>query len=224
MQHPVALVDDHHLVRTGLASMVNGLGGYRVMMEAGHGGELIDALNGAAKHATERPALAIVDLNMPVMDGYETLKWLRIHEPDILTLALTFDAADDAMVKAVRSGARGFILKSARPAQLKQALDALVNTGYYYTDEVHAALVRESGDAVADDRLRERILGRLTDREVEFLMLVCSEEEPTYESIAKTMGVHRRTVDNYRTQLFDKLNVKSKTGLVICAMRWGLIK
>ena len=101
-EHSVALVDDHHLMRSGLVATVNALGGYHVTIEAGNGKELIDALHGA-----ELPAIAIVDLNMPVMDGYETIAWLRANAPSVLPLALTFDATDDAMVKAVRAGARG---------------------------------------------------------------------------------------------------------------------
>ena len=219
MEHSVALVDDHHLVRTGLAAMVNGLGGYRVTLEAGNGRELIDVLAKA-----DAPAIAIVDLNMPVMDGYATIAWLREHSPTILPLALTFDAADDALVKAVRAGARGFVLKNARPAVLKTALDALMLTGYYYTDDTHQALQRHPELKTREERERERVLEQITPREMEFLLHVCSEAEPTYEQIASEMGVHRRTVDNFRIALFEKFAIKSKTGLVLFAMRWGLLK
>ncbi|MBL7984833.1 MAG: response regulator transcription factor [Flavobacteriales bacterium] len=218
MEHEVALVDDHHLMRTGLAAMVNNLGGFRVTMEAGNGAEFIQAL----KQGTD-PAIAIVDLNMPVMDGFETIAWLREHKPSILPLALTFDAADDALVKAVRAGARGFLLKNARPAVLKNALDSLMLTGYYYTEATHDALQRAPGLKTAHERERERVIAAITPREMEFLLLVCAEAEYTYEQIADRMGVHRRTVDNFRIALFEKFDIKSKTGLVLFAMRWRLI-
>lgn len=218
MEHEVALVDDHHLMRTGLAATVNNLGGFRVTMEAGNGAEFIQAL----KQGTD-PAIAIVDLNMPVMDGYATIAWLREHAPDILPLVLTFDAADDAMVKAVRAGARGFVLKSARPNVLKTALDSLALTGYYYTEETHEARQRNPEWKTKQERERERVLAAITPREMEFLQHVCSESEPTYEQIGDLMGVHRRTVDNYRIALFEKFNIKSKTGLVLFALRWGLL-
>ncbi|MBK6753751.1 MAG: response regulator transcription factor [Flavobacteriales bacterium] len=102
MPHDLALVDDHHLMRSGLATMLNGLDGYRVTIEAANGRELIEALRDATP-----PAIAIVDLNMPVMDGYATIAWLRTNAPEILPLALTFDAGDDALVRAMRAGARG---------------------------------------------------------------------------------------------------------------------
>ncbi len=218
MEHDVALVDDHHLMRTGLAATVNNLGGFRVTMEAGNGAELIQAL----KQSTD-PAIAIVDLNMPVMDGFETIAWLRQHKPSVLPLALTFDATDDALVKAVRAGARGFLLKNARPAVLKNALDSLMLTGYYYTEATHDALQRAPGMKNAHERERERVVAAITPREMEFLLLVCAEAEYTYEQIADRMGVHRRTVDNFRIALFEKFDIKSKTGLVLFAMRWRLI-
>jgi two-component system, NarL family, invasion response regulator UvrY len=219
MEHSVALVDDHHLVRNGLVSLVNSFGGYHVTVEAGNGKELIEALKGA-----DTPDIAIVDLNMPVMDGYETMAWLREHAPTVLSLALTFDAAEDALVKAVRAGARGFLLKNARPAVLKNALDSLMLTGYYYTEATHDALQRAPGLKTSHERERERILGQITPREMEFLLLVCDEAEFTYEQIADHMHVHRRTVDNFRIGLFEKFGIKSKTGLVLFAMRWGLMK
>ncbi len=221
MHHNVALVDDHHLMRSGLVATVNGLGDYRVTLEAGNGKELIDLLNDTS--AADMPAIAIVDLNMPVMDGYATIAWLREHAPTVLPIVLTFDAADDAMVKAVRAGARGFLLKSARPAVLKTALDSVMLTGYYYTEETHDMRQRNPEWKTKQERERERVLAAITPREMEFLLHVCSENEPTYEQIADLMGVHRRTVDNYRIALFEKFNIKTKTGLVLFALRWGLL-
>lgn len=217
-EHDVALVDDHHLVRTGLVATVNGLGGYRVTLEAGNGRELIDALE-----RTAPPAIAIVDLSMPVMDGYATIAWLSEHHPAVLPLALTFDATDDALVKAVRAGARGFLLKDARPQVLKNAMDSLLLTGFYYTDTTHDVLQRHPELKTREEREREKVLQQITPREMEFLMHVCDPQELTYEQIADAMGVHRRTVDNFRIALFEKFDIKSKTGLVLFAMRWGLI-
>jgi len=218
MEHNVALVDDHHLMRAGLVNTVNGLGGYRVTVEASNGREFIEVLN-----LGDAPAIAIVDLNMPVMDGYATMAWLRANAPKVLPLALTFDATDDALIKAVRSGARGFVLKSARPSVLKLALDSLMLTGYYYTEETQEAGQRNPEWKTQEERERERLLAAITPREMEFLLHVCSDDEPTYEHIAHIMGLHRRSVDNFRIALFHKFKIKSKTGLVLFAMRWGLL-
>ncbi|MBL0127227.1 MAG: response regulator transcription factor [Flavobacteriales bacterium] len=217
-EYNVALVDDHHLVRSGLEATVNGLGGYRVTIEVGNGQELIEALERA-----DPPDIAIVDLNMPVMDGYATIAWLREHHPAVRPLALTFDATDAALVKAVRAGARGFLLKDAQPRTLKNALDSLMLTGYYYTDTTHDVLQRHPEMKTREECERERILQSITPREMEFLKLVCDEDEFTYEQIAQQMGIHHRTVDNFRIALFTKFHIKSKTGLVLFAMRWGLL-
>lgn len=223
METLVALVDDHHLMRAGLAATVNGLGGYRVLLEAGNGRELIAALQDLPPDGPITPRIAIVDLSMPVMDGYETIAWLRQHHPRMLALALTFDASDDALVRAIHAGARGFLSKSARPSVLKTALDSLMLTGYYHTDESTEAHLRSGEEKGRLDMERERAGERITPRELEFLTLVCDGSELTYDEIAERMGIHRRTVDNYRMQLFDKFGVKSKTGLVLYAVRWGLV-
>lgn len=221
MKHNVALVDDHHLMRSGLTSTVNGLGDYAVTLEAGNGKELVDLMEVVS--AAHRPVIAIVDLNMPVMDGYATIAWLREHAPSVLPLALTFDATDDALVRAVHAGARGFLLKSARPAVLKTALDSLMLTGYYTTQESQEAQVRGVEWKNREERERDRIIGQITPREMEFLLLVCDEAEFTYEQIAEHMGIQRRSVDNFRIALFEKFDIKSKTGLVLFALRWGLL-
>lgn len=223
MTNTIALIDDHHLMRTGLAATVNGLGDFQVTMEAGNGRELILELAKASASDTALPDIAIVDLNMPVMDGYETIAWLRTHAPTVLPLALTFDATEDAMVKAVRAGARGFLLKNTRPAVLKNALESILLTGYYYTDDTHDMMHRHLEMRSREERERDHVLEQITQRELEFLLLVCDEAEYTYEEIGERMGVHRRTVDNFRIGLFEKFHIKSKTGLVLFALRWGLL-
>ena len=168
------------------------------------------------------PDLILLDMHMPVMDGYETITWLRANRPAILPLALTFDASDDAMVRAVRAGARGFVRKDARPVLLRTALDSLMLTGYYHDEELHAGMIRSPGLRTQAERERERVLADITPREMEFLRLVCAPEEFTYDRIADQMGVHRSTVDKFRESLFDKFGIKSKTGLVLFAVRHGV--
>ncbi len=218
MPHSVALIDDHNLVRSGIAAMVNNVGGYAVTLEAANGKEFMRTLSGQ-----DEPAIAIVVLFMPVMDGFETIAWLK-ENTRILPLALTCDASDDVMVRAVRAGARGFLLKNARPAVLKVALDSLMLTGYYTSDELHETLVDKQQLKTPYEKQQEKILAEITPREMEFLLLVCAPEEYTYEQIADKMNVHRRTVDGFREGLVEKFGIKSKTGLVLFAMKWGIVK
>ncbi|MBK8225934.1 MAG: response regulator transcription factor [Flavobacteriales bacterium] len=219
MKHRIALVDDHHLVRTGLAATVNALGDYQVTLEAGHGAEMIERLG----LAQASPQLAIIDLNMPVMDGWDTIAWLSKNRPEILPMALTFEATEEAMLRAVRAGARGFLLKNAKPEVLRLALDSIRLTGYYHNDDLNGVLAGNPDRLTPRERERAELLELITDREMHLLRLVCDEEEFTYDRIAEIMGLHRRTVDNYRIQLFDKFGVRSKTGLVLFALRWNLL-
>jgi two-component system invasion response regulator UvrY len=216
---PVALVDDHELVRAGIAGMIDRIGGYRVVYEASNGLEFLDMLNGV-----DEPRIAVVDLHMPIMDGFETIAWLRAQRPNIMTLALTFDPAEEVMMRAVRAGARGFLRKNARAPVLKTALDSLMLSGYYLSDEVHQSIFLPPDPKSGPERLRERVLANVSAREMEFLKLVCSPDEYTYEKIAFRMNVHRRTVDGFRESLTEKFGIKSKTGLVLFAMKWGIVK
>lgn len=219
MPHNVALVDDHHMVRDGLAATVNAFADYTVVFEGAHGAELVEAL----KHM-EPPAIAIVDLHMPVMDGYETITWLKEQHPQVLPLALTFDASDEAMVKAIRAGARGFLRKNARSTILKHALDSLMLTGYFQLSESHGDLMEAPGFRTPAEEEHARVRGQLTGRELDILRLVCDERELTYDQIAGQLGISRNTLENYRVSLFEKFGIKSKTGLVLFATRWGLIQ
>ncbi|MBK6341506.1 MAG: response regulator transcription factor [Flavobacteriales bacterium] len=219
MKHRIALVDDHHLVRAGLAATVNALGDYQVTLEAGHGAEMIERLG----LTQAPPQLAIIDLNMPVMDGWDTIAWLNKHRPEILSMALTFEATEDSILRAVRAGARGYLLKNAKPEVLRLALDSIRLTGYYHNDDLNEVLKGNPDRLTPRERERSELLERITDREMHLLRLVCDEQEFTYDQIAEIMGLHRRTVDYYRIQLFNKFGVRSKTGLVLFALRWNLL-
>lgn len=216
---PIALVDDHTLVRKGLVELIHGIGGYEVVLQAGNGREYMREVSGG-------PAvrIAIVDLNMPVMDGFETIAWIQANCPETRALALTFEANEDTVIKAMRNGARGFVLKDIEPVELKAALDSVHATGYYHTDLVHHSLMTNFDKKTGQEREQARILGQVTPRELEFLKLVCNSDEPTYEQIADRMQVHRRTVDGYREGLFEKFGIKSKTGLVLFALKWGIVR
>ncbi|MCB9170004.1 MAG: response regulator transcription factor [Flavobacteriales bacterium] len=220
MPHSIALVDDHDLMRSALANMIDRLGDYKVIFQASNGKQFVEGLP-----TDDAPLIAIVDLNMPVMDGYQVLEWLSEHRRDVRALVLTFDATDDALTQAVRLGARGFLGKNARPPLLKLALDSIALTGYFQSGDTSGHAPPPEAMSVARyNRERDHILSRMTDRELEFLQLVCSEEEHTYPEIGRRMDLRPRSVDNYRISLFQKFDIKSKTGLVLFAMKWRLLE
>ena len=209
----VALVDDHKLFRKGMVELVNGFPGYIVIWEANHGLELIQ------KFATEEaPDVVLLDINMPEMDGYETALWLKKNQPQVKVLTLSMYDNEEAIIKMLRVGAKGHILKDAEPQELKVALQELARKGFYYSELVSGTLLN-SINRDADDEKRTAEMVKLNDRESEFLKLACSEL--TYKEIADKMCLAPRTIDGYREALFEKLHVKSRVGLVLYAIKTG---
>lgn len=216
---PVALIDDQTLVRHGLAQLIERSGRYAVVLQAGNGREYVEA-----QGTTPRVRIAVVDLSMPVMDGFETIKWITEHQPDVRSLALTFEASEGAILRAMRYGARGFLLKDVEPSELQLALDHVNTSGYYHTDLVHRSMLHGMERAGEPEMQEKWLIDELSDREREFLRIACDPGEPTYDRIAELMGMSRRTVESYREAIGDKFGIKSRTGLVLLAMKHGLVK
>ncbi len=152
------------------------------------------------------------------MDGFETAAWLSKNYPKIKVLALSMFSDERTIIRMLRQGARGYILKNIEPEELKKALDSVMKKNFYLSEEISGKII--SGLHKDMDRVEES--PSLTQREKEFLSLICSEI--TYKEIAAKMFVSPRTVDEYRNSLFEKLKVKSRVGLVMYAIRNGLVE
>lgn len=212
---PLAVVDDHTLVRGLLARTLNELPGYRVVLEAADGVEYLTAVRSGIE-----VAVAVVDLRMPRMDGFETIAWIRANTPGTRALALSVDMHEEFMERALRAGACGCASKNMDPEGFLDALNQVALFGRY---QLPLQVMREQQLRAEVDRHRERFLGMLTERELEYLRLACHADELTNEQLADRMGVHRRTIDGYRESTFAKCGVKSRAGLVVLAYRWGLV-
>ncbi len=211
----VALVDDHVLLRNGLASLIRSFGRYEVLFEACGGKDLMRQIK-----TSRRPDLILLDVRMPEMDGYETAGWLKRHYPDIRILALSMYDANSSIVRMLKNGAKGYVLKDIEPAELKIALDSIVEKGFYYSGMVTSKLIHTINSRdVPDQPVRHAF--KLNEREIEFMKLVCTEW--TYKEIADRMYLSPRTIDGYRDTLFEKLNVRTRVGLVIYAIRNGIV-
>lgn len=211
----VALADDHALIRNGLAGLINSFDGYTVIFQAGNGLELMDKLNPKSP-----PDIVLMDINMPKKDGYATTLWLRINYPQVKVLALSMYDNENNIIRMLRSGAKGYILKDAEPAELKTALDALRNKGYHYSDLVTGHLIN-SLHKMDDEQEKNKNPLLLSERDTDFIRACCTEL--SYKEIADQMHVSPRTIDGYRENLFERLNVKSRVGLVIYAIKNGIV-
>lgn len=207
----VALVDDHRLFRSGMASLIGNLSGYNVMLEAGNGKEFIEKIGNKFK-----PDIAILDINMPVMDGFATIEWLNANHPEINVIVLSMYQDAEKVINLVRMGIKGYLLKDAEPQEFKEALDTVADNEVYYPHFVTKHLISNLTYKAEDTGIK------LNEREKEFLTYIGTEL--TYKEIAKKMCVSARTVDGYRDALFEKLQIKSRVGLVIFAIKNKLLE
>ena len=212
--YSVALADDHVLLRNGLASLINTFDGYKVISQSANGQEFIDCLNPSAL-----PHLVLMDINMPKKDGYDTTLWLKNNYPDIRVLALSMYDNETAIIRMLKNGAKGYILKDAEPLELKAALDAVINKGFYYSELVTGHLIKTIHKI--EDGSHAKNTFSLNERELDFLKYACTEL--SYKEIADKMFVSPRTIDGYRDALFEKLDIKTRVGLVIYAIKNGIV-
>jgi len=211
----VALIDDHVLLRNGLANLIESFGDYKVLFQADNGKQFIESLQKGIV-----PDIVLIDINMPIMDGHETAIWIRENNFKISLLALSMYDDENSIIKMFKAGAKGYILKDCDPEELKAALEALVTKGFYYNEMITGKLIHTI-NTLDEKETQSRMLATLNDREITFLKLICSEY--TYKEIAEKMFVSSRTVDGYRDSLLEKLELKTRVGLVMFAIKNGVI-
>lgn len=210
----IVLVDDHVLLRNGLAELVKSQG-HMVLFEADNGKDFTAKLD-----AKTLPDIVLMDINMPEMDGFETTQWLKKNHPEVHVLALSMYDNETSIIRMLKCGAKGYILKDSEPAELRAAIEALMNKGFYYSDLVSGKLMHAI-NKMDDDGDGLKSLVPLNERETDFLKYTCTEL--TYKEIADKMFVSPRTIDGYRDALFEKLHVKTRVGLVMYAIKNGIV-
>jgi DNA-binding NarL/FixJ family response regulator len=213
----ITLVDDHTLLRNGLASLIQSFDGYSVLFQADNGKDFISQLDGFPE-----PDIVLLDITMPEMNGFETADWIRQHLPAVKVLVLSVMDADSIIISMLKKGARGYLLKDSKPAVFKQALDSIRDSGFFINELVSNKMlnyVTQDGEPAKRD---VSAISTLSEKEISFLQMVCTEM--TYKQIADSMRLSPRTIDGYRDELLRKLNVQSRIGLVTFAIKHGLYK
>lgn len=202
----VFIIDDHSLFSNALKVLINKFKGYEVAFCGQNGKELIHRL---LDKSHSPPDIILLDMNMPIMNGLETMDWLVKNNYDIPVLVLSMQGEAQVILEMIKKGVKGYLLKDSSPQLLKKGLDDTLNFGFFHTENVTQALVASLNTKYHHLDLK--------DREIEFLKLLCSER--TYKEIADLMFLSPKTIDGYRDTLFEKLDVHSRVGLVIYAIK-----
>lgn len=203
----IAIVDDHAMLRKGLANILNEEHDFNVILQAGNGEHFIELVEKSSP-----PDIILLDIHMPQMDGYKTAQWVEQHLPLSHVLILSMNDDEEMVIKMLRCGAKGYVLKDADPKELCRAIRDVMVNGYHLSKLVTGKLLFTMNKP--QDYTTQT---KLSVREKEFLNLCCSDL--TYKEIADRMFVSVRTVDGYRDSLFEKLEQKSRVGLVLYAIK-----
>ena len=213
----LGLVDDHVLFRRGLRGLIEELSErYNILFEASNGIDLQEKID-----PKNPPDIILMDVNMPDMDGFQSVTWLGQHFQTVKVIVVSMIEKEEVIVKMLRLGVKSYLCKDVEPEELNSALLTVMNKDFYYTDFLTGKLVH----ALRDDHpnsVGEAAFNKMNDREREFIQLACTEL--TYHEIADKMSLSPKTIDGYRGALFEKLKVKSRVGLAMYAVRHQWVK
>lgn len=211
----IGVVDDHKLFRSGLINLIESLdSNYKVTIEANNGKEFLELLE------LNRPDLDVLllDASMPIMDGFETAEYLQKNHPTIRVLIISMNDDEESILRMLRLGVKGYLGKDVEPQELREAITSIMNKGFYYTDRLTGQLILSLQNPLKEQHLTSI----LTEQERTFIQLACSEY--TYVQIADKMCLSPKTIDGYRASVFEKFNLKSRVGLVMYAIKMGIVK
>ena len=211
----LAIADDHKIFREGLKAILEDQPSFRIMIEAGNGQELIQLLS------EKTPDVVLMDIKMPVMDGMQATAYIQEHFPGVKVLALSMYHEDKYIVNMMKAGASGYILKNAEPREIVDAVTTVHAREFYFNERLSVTLVKQllgERGGIRDDGQKNV---ELNERETEILALIC--QECTNVEIAEKLFLSVRTVEGYRTRLFEKIGSKNVAGLVIYAIKHGII-
>jgi len=205
MKNKVVVVDDHTLLLEAIGGLVRDFENFEVLYLCKNGQEFIEKL----KIPSNIPDVVLMDINMPLLDGIETTKVLNEKFPEVKVLALSVEENEKTILKMLRAGAKGYLMKDTKKEILEEALNQVLEKGYYHTNTISKLLI---GSLTKDETMVE-----LKEREVAFIKHACTEM--TYKEIAEKMFLSPKTIEGYRDSIYEKLNLKNRIGLVLYAIR-----
>lgn len=212
MKNSIVIVDDHLLIAKALTEIIDKFNNFEVLYVCQNGKELQDKWN-IAKNI---PKIVMLDISMPIMNGFESALWIKNNYPNVLIIALSMDDNEESLLKMIKNGAKSFLLKNIHPNELEKALNNLINNGSYYPEWVTNKVFASLG---SEKKVKQSSI-KLNEREREFLSFCATEMN--YKEIAEKMFCSPRTVEGYRDNLCLKLELKSRVGLAIYAIKNGI--
>lgn len=208
----IGIVDDHKMLSAAIEKMISLNKKYEVVINSCNGAEFIKFL----EEGQSLPEVVLMDVNMPVKNGIETTQYLKENFPEMKVIALTMEDDEKTIIAMLKAGAKGYLLKDMSPKNLFDAIDTVFDKGVFYTDMVTQCLL----NIRTENSVVKSSVENLKEKEKEFIKLACSEK--TYKEIADDMFLSPKTIDGYRDSVFAKLDVKSRVGLVLFALKHQL--
>lgn len=210
MKKTIVIVDDHLLIAKALEGIIDNFENFEVIGVAENGKDMIDKFESGQKI----PDIILLDISMPLMNGFETALWLKKNHPNIKVMALSMQGDDNSVIKMIRNGAKGYLLKNTHPKDLEIALTKLSSDGFFYPDWASKIIFSNMNDEKNNEKKK-----KISEREKEFLTYTVTEL--SYKEIAEKMCCSPRTVESYRDQLCEKFNLKTRVGLAVFAIKNG---
>lgn len=209
----LALADDQNLFRKGMSMLLRELEGMEVTLECANGKDLLKAI------AVVPVDIVLLDLEMPVMDGVETMKRMRTDHPEVKVVVLSMHSEEKFIVHLMELGANGYLLKTAEATEVETAIRSVAESGYYFSDMVSQVMLQ---GLVKKDKVQPyfNVVDPLSDREIEVLKLICAEK--TTPEIAELLFLSPRTVEGHRNNILLKTGARNVAGLVVFAMTNGI--
>ncbi len=210
----IAIVDDHTIFRQGIKLLLERRDEFEVIIEEDSGFGLMDKI----KNGSE-PEIIISDIEMPFMNGYEILKELQKLKLNSKVIILSMHDEDSVIVNLIELGARGFVSKTADVEDIVNAIKSVANTGYYFNDKISKALVKQ---LVNTNKVEPKFSNvDLNSKEIDIIKLIV--QEYTNQEIGEKLYLSKRTIDNYRNDILKKIGAKNTAGIVMFAVKMGLV-
>jgi len=207
----IMITDDHSMIREGLKSLLELDGDIKVIAEAIDGQDCLNKLE------TVHPDVLLLDINMPVMNGLEVLKNLKLRKNKVKVLVLTVHNEVEYLMKAVDIGIQGYVLKDSESAVLKKAIVSIAGGENYIQPSLipalNAKMIEKDEDGIK--------LDNLTTREIDVLRLLAVGMYN--KEVAETLNISERTVKNHVSNIFKKLDVTDRTQAAVFAIRNGIV-